>query len=53
MTAPLQDGLWGEPTAAPTPTTRRSEINDVELVASVVRAALARGSVLTGPAEPV
>ncbi|MCH6169851.1 hypothetical protein [Pseudonocardia alaniniphila] len=53
MTAPLQDGLWGEPTATPTPTTQRSEINDVELVASVIRAALSRGYVLIGPADRV
>jgi hypothetical protein len=50
VTAPMQNGLWGRPAPTSAPSTGRSEINDVELVASVVRAAMSRGYVLVGPA---
>ncbi|WP_219414868.1 hypothetical protein [Pseudonocardia nigra] len=54
VTDGVQDGLWGQPvTAAAGVKPTRSEINDPELVADVVRSAISRGYVLIGPAERV
>jgi hypothetical protein len=52
-TQPAQTGLWGrsEPLAKPAPA--RREVNDLDLIESVIRTATDPGYVLIGPAERV
>jgi hypothetical protein len=53
--APAQGGLWGRPDALPTTTgpKRRPALNDLDLVASVIRSAAEPGYVVVGVGERV
>jgi hypothetical protein len=50
--APGQGGLWG-PELVPDSPPARTETNDIELIADVIRAAIDPGYVLIGPARRV